>query len=112
MSENTNKPARVWLNSNWIREKLFDDGSSLLNMSIIRDKFIEELKKLPVDSQGFTRLVISKKRTPDDKSSHSIYLSEFVSKTQPASAPSAQTQTKKVAAKSKPAPTEEDNSDF
>ena len=60
----------------WIREKQFANGGSVLNVSVKREA-IAELAKLLNEvaaESGWARLVISGRKTPDEKSTHSIYV--------------------------------------
>lgn len=58
------------------KEKVFDNGSSLVNFSInIKDQVILD----NVDEKGWVQLVISSKRVVDAYgNSHYIYLNDFV----------------------------------
>ena len=73
MSENTT----TFADGTYLREKTFNDGGSVINLSVSVDKFTEFLKKHKKED-GFVRLVISKKRTPDEKSTHFMKLDTFV----------------------------------
>lgn len=73
MSENK----KTYINGVWAREKTFNDGGSIIKLSISSAKFLESIKNIKPDEKGFIKLVISKKKTPDDTSSHSIYIDDW-----------------------------------
>jgi hypothetical protein len=74
MSENT----RNFINGVWAQEKVFNDGGSIIKLSILPEKFIESIKSLKPDAEGFARIVISKSRNPKPNSSHYLYEDDFV----------------------------------
>lgn len=80
MSEN-NKTTPVYAAGTWVRSHQFADGGEILKLSVLVDKFTEFLQANKKDD-GFVNLVIQKKREPDDKSSHSVKLDNWVPKTQ------------------------------
>lgn len=75
----SDKNQKTYVDGLWIREKKFDDGSSILKVSVLVDKFSEFVNKHK-KTDGFVNVVISAKRNPDEKSSHYAYLDTFVPK--------------------------------
>lgn len=51
----------------YIKEKIFGDKSSLLNVSIKMDTFLEWLGKLQLSDQGYVNLTIGKRMKPTPK---------------------------------------------
>jgi len=73
-----NKPTRQYINGIWIRSHRFADGGEILKLSIPADKIdavAAQLKGAVVN--GWARACSSAKRTPDEKSSHSIYVDTY-----------------------------------
>lgn len=69
---NTNE--KVYVNSIWFEEKVFDDGGSILKASITVDELIAFLKANK-NKEGKVNLVISKKKNIEPKkSTHYAYL--------------------------------------
>lgn len=68
---------KTFINGFYIKEKLFNDGGSVLNVSINVSKFIDDLKKH--EEKGYVNLVISKNRNgaTDKGNTHNISLSTF-----------------------------------
>ncbi len=105
MSENA-KP--VYANGTWVRSHQFPDGGELLKVSVLVDKFVEFLQANK-KSDGFVNLTIQKKKTPDEKSSHSVKLDTWVKKTQAGQV--ASVQSKPVVKKAAPAQSDEREED-
>jgi len=89
---------KQYLNGVWIRSHRFADGNEILNISISRDKVDEicaELKKHGA-ATGWARLCIAQRKTPDKKSTHSIFFDSYTPKPATRTAPtSAQAQAQK-----------------
>ncbi len=98
----------VFADGTFLREKTFNDGGSVINLSISVDKFTEFLKKYKKED-GFVRLVISKKRNPDEKSSHFMKLDTFVPQAKNGGVIAPKPQPKPVIKKAAPAPQPEDD---
>ena len=81
MSENTQKPAKNYVNGMWVKERKFDDGGSIIKLDCVADKLIEWLKANK-NERGYVNIVLSAKREPDEKSTHTAYLDTWVPKTQ------------------------------
>ena len=74
---NTNKSETIWADGTWVRSKTFDSGDEILRLSILVDKFAPFVKKYK-NANGYINLIISKKRQPDEKSTHCVKLDTFV----------------------------------
>ena len=107
------KQQKTYINGNWICEKQFANGGNILTLSILPDRFIESLKAVKPNEDGFVRLVISKRLNPDEKSSHTMYVDTFVPNRQsaPETTSSPKVVKKTSTKKSEPAP-ESDGNDF
>ncbi len=95
MSENTNKPAKNYVNGMWVKERKFDDGGSIIKLDCVADKLIEWLKANK-NERGYVNIVLSAKREPDEKSTHTAYLDTW-KPTGQKSTPQVKTPVKKVA---------------
>lgn len=73
---------RNYINGIWLNEKSFSDGGSIIKLSILPEKFIDSIKGLKVDENGFARVVISKSKTPKPNSTHFAYEDDFVPQSQ------------------------------
>lgn len=84
---------RTFINGCWIEEKVFDENSSILKLSILPDKFIQHLQSLQKTDKGYVKLVISRRKNPSENGSHSIYWDSYGAtvKTEDKSAPVAKT---------------------
>ena len=82
MSDTNNQ--KVYVNGLWINEKVFSDGGSILKLAILPDKFIESIKSLKKDENGYVRIVIAKSKNPQNNSTHYCYWDNY----QPANKPS------------------------
>ena len=68
----------------WIREHTFQDGGSILNLSISAKTFSEQIAT-HTDEKGYVRLTIGKRRTPDEHGvSHFMKLDTFKPKSKEA----------------------------
>jgi len=71
-------PERQYIQKCKIVEKTFDDGGSLLNVSINVDELVEI-----ADPNGWINLTIAKRREPSEKgATHYAYKNEFKPKTE------------------------------
>jgi hypothetical protein len=110
MSENNKntKTDKVFIDGLWIKQRTFENGGSVLKVSVLVDKFIDVLKKYK-KSDGFVNLVISARReVKENGESHFATLDTFIPKV-----PTVASQPKKtVSKKSEPvAAAEESDSD-
>lgn len=72
MSTQTNE--KVYVNSLWFEEKIFDDGGSILKVNAKADELVKFLKENK-NADGYVKLVISKKKNIEPgKSTHYAYL--------------------------------------
>lgn len=77
MSENnTTKPAKKFVDGMWVKERKFDTGGSIIKLDCVADKLIAWLKANTND-RGYVNIVLSAKREPDEKSTHTAYLDEW-----------------------------------
>lgn len=77
-SENkTIKKQKTYINGAWIIEKTFQDGSSILKMSILPEKFIDSIKSLKPNPEGFVKLVLSKSLSPKPNNTHYLTWDDF-----------------------------------
>jgi hypothetical protein len=91
---------KVYVNSAFFDEKVFDDGGSIIKVSIKNvDDFIKFVKE-NANKDKSLKLVISKKKNVEEgKSSHYSYVDTFVPRSQNTQLPPAKTKpTKKVVA--------------
>ena len=75
---------KQFINGIWIREKKFDNGGSILSVSVkgeAIDDICRQLKQLAAES-GWARLTIGGLRNPTEKSTHSIYVDTWKPKKQ------------------------------
>lgn len=56
------KEDKIYINMCWLREKVFDDGGSVINCAFN----VEELQK-HADENGWVNMVIKKRREPNEK---------------------------------------------
>lgn len=73
------QPKKQYINGIWIRSHKFQDGNEVLNISVSGnsiDELSATLKGLAKET-GWARLVISPRKTPDEKSTHSIFVDTF-----------------------------------
>lgn len=70
---------KQYLNGVWIRSHRFPDGNEILNLSISRDKIDEICAQLKQHgaATGWARLCIAQRKTPDNKSTHSIFFDSY-----------------------------------
>jgi hypothetical protein len=70
---------KQYINGIWIRSHRFEDGNEILNLSVSGraiDGLCQTLKGLAAES-GWARLVISPRKNPDEKSTHSIFVDTY-----------------------------------
>jgi hypothetical protein len=76
---------KTYINGVWIEQKKFDDGNSILKLSILPDRFIEQLQSLQKTDKGYVRLVVSRrKEVGKNGETHSIYHDTYGLVTTPA----------------------------
>lgn len=74
------KKETTFINGIYIKEFVFSDGGSVLNVDISVDRFIEEIQKHKGES-GYVKLRIGKNKKPTDKgNTHSVSLNTFTAK--------------------------------
>lgn len=98
---------KQYINGVWANEKTFNDGGSIIKLSILPDKFIDSVKSVKPNEDGFIKLVISKSQNPKENSSHYIYVDTWA----PAQSKNNQSPAKsapKVSKKAAPADQEEE----
>lgn len=75
---NNTSTSRQFLAGCWIEEKKFDNGNSILKLSILPDKFIESLKAAEKNEKGYVKLVISARRElGKNNETHTIYVDDW-----------------------------------
>lgn len=62
-----------FVNGMWVKERKFDNGGSIIKLDCVADKLIEWLKANK-NERGYVNIVLSAKREPDEKSTHTAYL--------------------------------------
>ena len=68
---------KTFINGIFIKEQKFSNGGSILKMSVIADKLIEELSKYK-NASGYVNIDICQKREPDQKgNTHYAVLNEW-----------------------------------
>jgi hypothetical protein len=83
---NSSNTTKTYINGVWVEEKIFDNGGSILKLSILPEKFLESFKSLSPNEKGYVKLVISKKLAPGKNGdTHSIYVDDWKPKTQSSS---------------------------
>ena len=102
MSENTNnqRPDRIFTEGLILKERTFDDGGSVLNVSIVVDKFAAFVKAHK-KSDGYLNLVIAKNKNQTGKQTHHAYVDPWTPRTNTEAPPQPVAAKKTVA---KPAP--------
>lgn len=68
-----NKIDRIFVDGLWASEKKFDNGGSILKVSLLVEKFAPFVKKHK-NKSGYINIIIAPKKNPDDKSTHFSYL--------------------------------------
>tara|TARA_Y100000593_G_scaffold85142_1_gene161774 strand:- start:427 stop:714 length:288 start_codon:yes stop_codon:yes gene_type:complete len=70
---------KKYLNGVFIREKVFDNGGEILNLSVLGDQFMRQLKDIMVEKGNVNiNLVISRRKEVTDTGiSHSMYVDTY-----------------------------------
>tara|TARA_R110000824_G_C14791069_1_gene633278 strand:- start:170 stop:478 length:309 start_codon:yes stop_codon:yes gene_type:complete len=70
------KTERTFANGVFIREVVFEDGNSLLNVAVQAKAFCEFMQE-HVNEKGYVNLEVRKNNNPEAKFSHSMVLNEY-----------------------------------
>ena len=70
---------KKYINGVFIREKVFDNGGEILNLSVLGDQFMRQLKDIMVEKGNVNiNLVISRRKEVTDTGiSHSMYVDTY-----------------------------------
>lgn len=72
---NNTTEQKQFINGLWVQEKSFDNGNTILKLSILPEKFIESIKSVKVNEKGYIKLIISKKKSlGENGDSHYCYV--------------------------------------
>lgn len=85
-----NQTSKVYVPKSSAKEKVFDDGGSIIKLGFKADEFVEFINANK-NAKGYIKLTVSKRRTPSQYGdTHSVALDSFVPKGEANSAPSNQ----------------------
>jgi len=69
---------RQFVNGLWIKEKVFNDGGSILKVGVLMEAFLKSLKEIKVNEKGFADLVISRRReVGKNGETHTCYVDDW-----------------------------------
>ena len=69
---------KQYINGVWIEQKTFNDGGTILKLSVLPDRFIESLKAAKVNDKGYIKLVISERReVGKNGETHTCYVDDW-----------------------------------